>query len=691
MKNIRIFASILTLLIIILIWAMAGWALGLKDYEAPEMMIFLGRFHPLVLHLPIGFMVLALLLDIGHMLPEKWRKNLPNTTWLHGLVVLSATGTVIHGILLYAGGGYEGSELANRHLVGGCLFLTVIAAVFLIKLWLSHLSKTRLAGAPMALLAMLVLSISAHDGASLTHGESYLSQYAPEALKPLLEPGYEKPEVVAEEDIVPLPEQPVYTAAVQPIFDRTCVECHKESKKKGKLRMDTYEELMKGGASGEFFVANSVEESLFLQRIHLPMDDDDHMPPEGKKQPTEDEVKVLEWWVNAGAPAEGTLASHNPPAEILTALALIHGGDEAVEVTVEEVVPALSREELDAKIKEFNAENPATLNFVSLKDDELTFSCFSDPQKVDNELLEQLHPFGDYLADINLNRTKVTTSGVKNLLELTPNLKKLSLNDCRISDKITEVIMPLEKLEALSLYGTKITDDALMQLVQLPTLGRLYASNTDATTAGASRALDSIKRLDLVLTEEPKPVDEPKAEVPKEDAPAPKPAPKAEEKPAATPAPATPSAVNLALNKPVTATEVYSPQYPAKSITDGKGAETETNGILDYWLLPNGKTGWAVIDLGKPEVISRVKIQNCKNRQYNDRATNAFRIEISNDGQNYVKVHQGNLKKITTNIPGAHPKEEFKFNPTKGRYLRVVVDSFHGTGGGINEVEVYAN
>jgi len=278
--------------------------------------------------MPIGFMVLALMLDFGQLLPEKLREKLPKTTWLHALVVLASTGAVFHGILLYAGGGYEGSELAEKHLKGGCLFLTLATVIFLFKLWVTKEKLSRLGTAPLTVISMIIMSISAHDGASLTHGESYLSQYAPEFLKPILEPGYEPPK--------PKPPKPpeatfadenIYEVAIQPIFDRVCISCHKESKSKGKLRMDSFAELAKGGAEGSAYEPGDIEGSLIIERMILPIDDEyeEHMPPQGKPQHTDDELAILKWWIEIGAPSEGSLKSHNPPVEFLPT---IEGFDE---------------------------------------------------------------------------------------------------------------------------------------------------------------------------------------------------------------------------------------------------------------------------------------------------------------------------------------------------------------------------
>jgi hypothetical protein len=71
------------------------------------------------------------------------------------------------------------------------------------------------------------------------------------------------------------------------------------------LRVDSLEALQKGGHSGPALVAGSAQDSLLIQRMLLPIEDEDHMPPDGKPQPTPAEITVLQWWIDRGAPAHG--------------------------------------------------------------------------------------------------------------------------------------------------------------------------------------------------------------------------------------------------------------------------------------------------------------------------------------------------------------------------------------------------
>jgi mono/diheme cytochrome c family protein len=114
------------------------------------------------------------------------------------------------------------------------------------------------------------------------------------------------------------PEDTVYVGLIQPIFNRTCVACHGEEKKKGKLQMHNFEAVMKNGDSGDaVIVPGKHGDSLAVKRILLPHDNDEHMPPEGKTQVNEVELAVLKWWIDAGAKIDVKIKDAALPADLL--------------------------------------------------------------------------------------------------------------------------------------------------------------------------------------------------------------------------------------------------------------------------------------------------------------------------------------------------------------------------------------
>jgi hypothetical protein len=113
---------------------------------------------------------------------------------------------------------------------------------------------------------------------------------------------------------------PVYTGIIKPILASTCVSCHGEIKQKKHLRLDSLSAIMKGGKDGPVVAPGNADQSDLVQRIELELMDDDHMPPMGKPQLNENQIKILEWWVNAGAPGDVPLKTFKVPDDVRAAM-----------------------------------------------------------------------------------------------------------------------------------------------------------------------------------------------------------------------------------------------------------------------------------------------------------------------------------------------------------------------------------
>ena len=69
--------------------------------------------------------------------------------------------------------------------------------------------------------------------------------------------------------------------------------------------MTSYENLTKAGDSNSPSVTpESPEKSELYNRVVLPEDHDDHMPPQGKTPLTRDEISLLKYWIESGAQSE---------------------------------------------------------------------------------------------------------------------------------------------------------------------------------------------------------------------------------------------------------------------------------------------------------------------------------------------------------------------------------------------------
>lgn len=294
------------------------WPLALRLLKIANatFMLFLGQFHPLLVHLPIGGLVLLAVLElVAHF--TRFKDAAQNNIWIVSFVCTTAAVSALCGWLLATGGGYD-AELLKWHRVLG----VALAVGCLLSLLLLQRDWLRAYRASLAA-ALALLAITGYLGGALTHGGGFLSRNAPAGLQPLA--GYAMSRD-GEAATASLSRQaPVFAGIVQPILQERCVSCHNPEKHKADLRLDNFAVLLQGGQNGPVIKPGRARESSLIQRMLLASDADLHMPPEGQSQPTAEEIAVLDWWVNAGAPTDQKLADLKPSSEILRLVKLVRG------------------------------------------------------------------------------------------------------------------------------------------------------------------------------------------------------------------------------------------------------------------------------------------------------------------------------------------------------------------------------
>ena len=100
---------------------------------------------------------------------------------------------------------------------------------------------------------------------------------------------------------------------IKPLLESRCVSCHSSSKQKGNLNLSSLLASTKGGDSGPAIIPKNTDESLLLERISLPRDDEEIMPPKGAPLNSE-EIALFKKWVENGAqwPEELILVHREP-------------------------------------------------------------------------------------------------------------------------------------------------------------------------------------------------------------------------------------------------------------------------------------------------------------------------------------------------------------------------------------------
>ena len=449
----------------------------------PDLVKFIGRFHPVVLHLPIGILVWVLVQEGLNLLPGKRVRT--SSRAAAGFAAGSAVAASLLGFVLYYSMPDYDKEMAEHHLNGGIIFSCMAVATFLVKVWVDA------AGGRGALVYRLLLLASAgmmasasHDGATLTHGKGYLTDHAPQPLRKWLGMPEEKAPG-SNTTTVDVSDQSVYTSIIVPILEQKCYTCHNAEKQKGKYRMDEYELLIKGGKEGDAIIPGDLAKSNMIVRIDLPEDDDEHMPPEGKKDLDAHEVVLLKWWISQGASKDAKLADLAATDDVKQALAKIAPGKPAGPAPKPK--PQLS-DAFKTQIESLRREFPAALNYEFQGSDTLVFTALGMRGKFGDEQLAKLQPLLPAMVSLDMSHTSVTDEGVKALASAT-KLKSLRLAETKVGDAALETLSKLSGLESLNLYGTQVTNQGVLKLSNLQGLRKLYLWQTqvDANTLQALR------------------------------------------------------------------------------------------------------------------------------------------------------------------------------------------------------------
>lgn len=429
--------------------------------SVPEIVLFLGRFHPLLVHLPIGFLCLLGLLEVFARFPRL-------QLLAHGrgviltLTLAAAVVTTACGLMLARAGGYDAGLLQSHQWAGiavavGCLLAGFAHWRSLTRIYYGSLAAT---------LAVLVLA--SHYGGSITHGRDYLTHYAPEPLRELL--GEEA--LPAPPKVTHVEEAVVFKQVVQPILREKCAGCHNADKLKGGLRVDSFEALLKGGLSGPVIEKGDAAKSRLVNYIHLPMTDDKHMPPAGKPQPGEDEMTLLAWWIDGGAPAEKTVAELKPTAVVWRALEAMFGAAEPEE-------PPQTLAELQSVMEKLGTELGATISPLAQNEPWLACNASLNKDFGDAELAK-LEPLKTNLQWLDLGGTKVTDAGLAHVAGM-KRLTRLHLERTAITDAGLACVSKLRHLEYLNLYSTAVSDAGLQHLRRLARLQKLFLWQTRVT------------------------------------------------------------------------------------------------------------------------------------------------------------------------------------------------------------------
>jgi len=419
---------------------------------------FIAHLHPVLVHLPIGILLIALILQLLAV-KEKFtglRHAIP-IILLVGLI--SAILSCITGFLLFRSSDYDES-LVSWHM---WMALTLTFVTFALYARIKFGRGFDRTGSLLGMALFVLLMITGHLGGSLTHGEDYLTDALREGAPP--------PAVIP--PIADVQQAVVYDSVVRPILQTTCYNCHGPNKQKGGLRLDNPAAIAKGGKDGIVLVAGKADSSELIRRMLLPDGDEHHMPPRDHRQPTRQQQELLSWWIDQGADLSKKVKDLAQPEKIRPALLALQKGtgpvtDKDLLMPVEPVDPP------DSKTIAALKNAGVVVMPVAQNSNYLSVNFSGVPA---SSLMPLLPSLKKQLLQLDLSNTGIGDSAAKAISQCT-GLRYLVLNNTKITDRSLTSLAALPELRVLNLVGTQITGEGLLSIQPPKHLHALYLYHT---------------------------------------------------------------------------------------------------------------------------------------------------------------------------------------------------------------------
>jgi uncharacterized membrane protein len=419
---------------------------------------FFGHFHVVLVHLPIGILLLACVFQ--------WLERRPKFSSLYAATnialligMICAILSALTGYLLSFSGDYDEGLVITHQWFG-----ISVAAVSIAMFYFHSKAASFKIQVSISILLFMLIVITGHLGGSLTHGSDYLTKSWSLTS-----------DTVAQRKPIPnVQEAMVYSDVIQPILQTRCYSCHGKNKQKGKLRMDDSLRLMKGGKDGPVIIPGNAEKSEMAKRLSLPREDDDHMPPKEKPQPTEQEIALIHWWIKSGASFDKKVKQLDQPEELKPALLALQNVQEkkiiVPDIPAKPVVKA--NDEAIKKLKDIGAVvEPVAQNTNYISANFVTVTKPGDKE------VQLLLPLKEQLIELKLGGASITDSALFVISQF-KNLMRLQLDHTKITDKGLANLKVLENLRYLNLVGTAVTEKGVLQLKDLKNLRSIYLYQT---------------------------------------------------------------------------------------------------------------------------------------------------------------------------------------------------------------------
>jgi len=453
--------------------------LYLSDSETVEpagWTIFWGRFHPLLVHLPIGFLLVGAIVALIDR-----RRPLSKRTFAAGYLLMAgsffALLSVMTGFLLSLSGDYD-EDLLNAHFWFGISLTCLSGCGTLVYVYSKNSPRKISSAASDVFMAAILftLMMTGHYGGSLTHGSDYITENMSSGFKKIL--GIREVQKIQPQKITTIEDAVLFRDIIYPMLSGKCVSCHNKGKKKGRLMLDSEEGILQGGKSGKCITPGSPEGSELYTRIILPEGDRERMPPEGKTGLDEDQTELLRRWILDSASFTKTVAELKLNDSV-RALALKVAGVKDAGVFGRQLPMADSAAEAALRqagvsVRHIMAGRPF-LDVDFINHAEITAEQCG--------LLLALKQQVVWMKATNMHISDTALAAISQM----ENLAVLRVDNTDCSDASLRYFSNLKNLETLNLYGTGVKGDSIHYLSELKKLKKLFLGKTPAGSSAIQK------------------------------------------------------------------------------------------------------------------------------------------------------------------------------------------------------------
>ncbi len=234
--------------------------------------------------------------------------------------------------------------------------------------------------------------------------------------------------------------------------------------------MDDILLLIKGGKNGKVIDLDLTDSSELLQRLLLPVDNEDHMPPKEKPQPTESQIALIHWWISSHA--DFTKKVKELPQSDLVKPLLLALQQPEINNEKKPIIPAKPVKKADEKVLEQLQKNGITVLPVAQSSNYLSVTI-ADKKNISKKDIELFDKMKDQLIWLKIEGAVIDDEAAKIIGKLS-NLMRLNLSGCKLTSNGWKEFQLMKILEYLNVVGSNADATNISVFQQNKSLQSMY-------------------------------------------------------------------------------------------------------------------------------------------------------------------------------------------------------------------------